>query len=209
VRALMNAVTGRAQQANAGFTGTRQGTVTAYDPKTYSVKVQLQPTGEETGWIPLATTWVGNGYGLVAGPMLGAVISVEFDSGNASNGMAVGQFFNDVDRCPGPPSGQFWVIDSSGSSIKLTNDKKVTVTDGGGSTVVMNGDGTGTLNFASGLTINAANTQVNGDLQVSGSIKDQNGAKDTVQKIRDVFDAHVHNGVQTGSGSTNIPTTQL
>ena len=133
MRELMNAVTGRAQQANAGFTGTRQGTVTAYDPKTYSVKVQLQPTGEETGWIPLATTWVGNGYGLVAGPMLGAVVSVEFDSGNASNGMAVGQFFNDVDRCPGPPSGQFWVIDSTGSSIKLTNDKKVTVTDGGAS----------------------------------------------------------------------------
>ncbi|WP_255562096.1 phage baseplate assembly protein V [Rahnella sp. PD12R] len=205
----MNAVTGRAQQANAGFSGTRQGIVTAYDPESYSVKVALQPTENETGWIPLATIWAGNGFGIVAGPVIGAVIEVEFDSGMVGVGMAVGQFFNDVDRCPGPPSGQFWVIDSSGSSIKLTNDKKVTVTDGGGSTVVMNGDGTGTMNFASGLTINASTTQVNGNLQVSGSIKDQNGAKDTVQKIRDVFDAHVHNGVQTGSGSTNIPTTQL
>ncbi|MBV6817501.1 baseplate assembly protein [Rahnella sp. PD12R] len=209
MRELMNAVTGRAQQANAGFSGTRQGIVTAYDPESYSVKVALQPTENETGWIPLATIWAGNGFGIVAGPVIGAVIEVEFDSGMVGVGMAVGQFFNDVDRCPGPPSGQFWVIDSSGSSIKLTNDKKVTVTDGGGSTVVMNGDGTGTMNFASGLTINASTTQVNGNLQVSGSIKDQNGAKDTVQKIRDVFDAHVHNGVQTGSGSTNIPTTQL
>jgi len=208
VRALMNAVTGRAQQANAGFSGTRQGIVTAYDPENYSVKVQLQPTGDETGWVPLATMWAGNGFGVVAGPVIGTVIEVEFDSGLIGVGMAVGQFFNDVDRCPGPPSGQFWVIDSSGSSIKLTNDKKVTVTDGAGSTVVMNGNGTGTLNFAGGLTVNA-NTQINGDLQVSGSIKDQNGAKGTVQKIRDVFDDHVHNGVQTGSGSTNIPTTQL
>lgn len=208
MRALMNAVTGRAQQANAGFTGTRQGTVTAYDPKTYSVKVQLQPTGEETGWIPLATTWVGNGYGLVAGPMLGAVISVEFDSGNASNGMAVGQFFNDVDRCPGPPSGQFWVIDSSGSSIKLTNDKKVIVTDGSGSAVVMNGDGTGTLNFASGLTVNG-DTQINGKLQVSESIADQNGAKGILQKIRDVFNAHGHTGVQTGSGTSGTTNQSL
>jgi len=209
VRALLNQMSRQGQQAGAGVALTQQGVVTAYDPATYSVKVQLQPAGNETGWIPLATTWVGNGYGLVAGPMIGAVVSVEFDSGNASNGMAVGQFFNDVDRCPGPPSGQFWIIDPSGSSIKLTNDKKVTVTDGGGSTVVMNGDGTGTLNFAAGLTINAATTQMNGNLQVSGSIKDQNGAKDTVQKIRDVFDAHVHNGVQTGGGSTNIPTTQM
>lgn len=208
MRELMNAVTGRAQQANAGFSGTRQGIVTAYDPESYSVKVALQPTGNETGWIPLATIWAGNGFGIVAGPVIGAVIEVEFDSGMVGVGMAVGQFFNEVDRCPGPPSGQFWVIDSSGSSIKLTNDKKVTVTDGAGSTVVMNGNGTGTLNFAAGLTVNA-NTQINGDLQVSGSIKDQNGAKDTVQKIRDVFDNHVHNGVQTGSGSTNIPTTQL
>ncbi|WP_244370810.1 phage baseplate assembly protein V [Rahnella sp. ChDrAdgB13] len=205
----MNAIAGRSQQAGAGVSGTRQGTVTAYDPASYSVKVQLQPTGEETGWIPLATMWAGNGYGVVAGPAIGAVIEVEFDSGLMGAGMAVGQFFNDVDRSPAPPSGQFWVIDPSGSSFKLTNDGKVTITDGAGSTFVMNGDGTGTVNLASGLTINASITQINGDLKVSGSIKDQNGAKDTVQKIREVFDAHVHNGVQTGSGSTNIPTTQL
>lgn len=208
MRALMNAMAGRAQQANAGFSGTRQGIVTAYDPESYSVKVQLQPTGDETGWIPLATIWAGNGFGIVAGPVIGTVIEVEFDSGMIGVGMAVGQFFNDVDRCPGPPSGQCWVIDSTGASIKLTNDKKVTITDGSGSTIVMSGDGKGVMSFAAGLTINA-NTQINGNLQASGSIKDQNGAKDTVQKIREVFDAHVHNGVQTGDGSTNIPTTQM
>lgn len=208
MKALMNAIAGRSQQAGAGVSGTRQGTVTAYDPASYSVKVQLQPTGEETGWIPLATMWAGNGYGVVAGPAIGAVIEVEFDSGLMGAGMAVGQFFNDVDRSPGPPSGQFWVIDSSGSSIKLTNDKKVTVTDGSGSAVVMNGDGTGTLNFASGLTVNG-DTQINGKLQVSDSIADQNGAKGILQKIRDVFNAHGHTGVQTGSGTSGTTNQSL
>ena len=55
-----------ARQSEAGESGTRQGTVTAYDPDNYAVKVQLQPTGEETGWIPLSSPWVGNGWGLAA-----------------------------------------------------------------------------------------------------------------------------------------------
>ena len=50
---LNNLIAMRAQQAFAGFSGTRQGVITAYDPKEYAIKASLQPTGEETGWIPL------------------------------------------------------------------------------------------------------------------------------------------------------------
>lgn len=128
MRALLNQMSRQSQQSGAGFTGTRQGIVTAYDPTTYSVKVQLQPTGEETGWIPLSTAWVGNGWGMAAGPMLNAVVSVVPDSGNISNGMVVGQFYNDVDRSPGPPSGEFWVVHQSGSLLKFTNDGQVLIT---------------------------------------------------------------------------------
>lgn len=128
MRALLNQMARQSQQSGAGVSLTQQGVVTAYDPTTYSVKVQLQPAGNETGWIPLSTPWVGNGWGMAAGPMLGAVVSVEFDSGNASNGMSVGQFFNDVDRSPGPPSGEFWLLHQSGSLLKFTNDGQVLVT---------------------------------------------------------------------------------
>ena len=56
---LINALNMHAAYAQkSGFSSTRSGLVTAYDPSTYSVKVQLQPTGEETGWIPLETPWV-------------------------------------------------------------------------------------------------------------------------------------------------------
>lgn len=105
MRALLNAIAAQAQQSGAGQSGTRQGVITAYDPVNYAVKVQLQPTGEETGWIQLSSPWVGDGWGLAAGPMIGAAVEVEFDSGLMGAGMAAGQFFNDEDRCPGPPSG--------------------------------------------------------------------------------------------------------
>ena len=208
MRALLNAMAAASRQATAGESGTRQGVITAYDPDTYAVKVQLQPTGEETGWIPLSTPWAGNGWGMAAGPMVGAVVEVEFDSGLMGAGMAAGQFYNDEDRCPGPPSGEFWLVHKSGATIKLTNDKKVTVTDGAGSQVVMNGDGSGSLSFAKGLTI-TADTQINGNLTVSGSIADQNGSKGVIQKIRDLFNAHGHSGVQTGSGTTNTPNNSM
>jgi hypothetical protein len=50
VRALLNIMAATARQSEAGESGTREASVTAYDPDNYAVKVQLQPTGEETGW---------------------------------------------------------------------------------------------------------------------------------------------------------------
>ncbi len=125
MRALLNSIAGRAQQAGASFTGTREGIITSYDPTEYAIKVTLQPDGAETGWIPLDSPWVGNGWGMAAGPMIGASIKIDFDSGNISNGSGGGQHYNDVDRCPGPPSGEFWVVHESGSMVKFLNDGQV------------------------------------------------------------------------------------
>src|SRR5260363_12451 len=54
---LMNAFKSVAQQATQSRAATRHGIVTSYDPKTYAVKVQLQPEGVLTGWIPLKSAW--------------------------------------------------------------------------------------------------------------------------------------------------------
>ena len=74
---------------------------------------------------------MGNGWGLAAGPMIGAVIKVDFDAGQIGVGMASGQFYNDEDRCPAPPSGEFWLIHKSGSMLKFHNDGSVEVTAAG------------------------------------------------------------------------------
>lgn len=208
MKQLLNVMANRAAQSQAGFTGTRQGIITGYDAAEYCIKATLQPTGEETGWIPLATIWAGNGWGLCAGPMVGAEVEINFDSGLIGAGMASGQFYNNEDRCPGPPSGELWIVHQSGAFFKLLNSGAINIQDKTGSLVALNGDGTGIATFSGGLTINA-NTQINGDLTVSGSIKDQNGSKGTVQHIRDIYDSHDHGGVQTGSGNTATPNQPL
>lgn len=206
---LNNLIAMRAQQAFAGFSGTRQGVITAYDPKEYAIKASLQPTGEETGWIPLGTPWAGNGWGFAAGPMIGAEVQIDFDSGTIGVGMAGGQFYNNEDRSPGPPSGELWIVHQSGSMLKFLNSGAVVIQDKSGTVFSLNGNGTSTHTASNGMTINA-NMQNNGNFQSSGSVKDQNGAHGSLGDMRIKYNGHKHSGVQTGSGATNTtdsPTT--
>lgn len=186
----------------------RIGTVSAYDPNTFMVKVTLQPEAIESGWLQLGSPMVGNQYGVFCAPMIGDQVEVQFIDGDISSGVVSMRFFNDAARALTVQAGEMWIVHQSGSLIKLTNDGRVTVTDKAGSTATLNGDGTATVTASSGLTINA-NTQLNGNLIVSGSISDQNGTKGTVQKIRDSYDVHTHGGVQPGTGNTSTPSNTL
>ncbi|WP_337022558.1 MULTISPECIES: baseplate assembly protein [unclassified Pantoea] len=192
MRALLNIMAATARQSAAGDSGTRQGIVTAYDPDLYAVKIQLQPTGEETGWIPLSSPWVGNAWGMAAGPMIGAVAEVEFDSGLAGVGMAVGQFYNDEDRCPGPPSGEFWLIHQSGSLLKFLNSGDVL------------------LSAKKKLTYDApvhhftgGDVCVDANLKVVKDIFDNNGRYGAIQRIRTVYNGHIH--LEKGQGNFTDP----
>lgn len=198
MRALLNAMAAQAQQSGAGQSGTRQGVITAYDPVNYAVKVQLQPTGEETGWIQLSSPWVGDGWGLAAGPMIGAAVEVEFDSGLMGAGMAAGQFFNDEDRCPGPPSGEFWLIHKSGSMLKFLNTGEVQV----GSAVKITYD-------APAHHFTGGDVLIDENLKVVKDITDSNGLYGTVQKIRLTYNGHTHPENGDGGGTTSKPNQQL
>lgn len=198
MRALLNAMAANAQQTTAGDSGTRQGVISAYDPANYAVKVQLQPTGEETGWIPLSSPWVGSGWGVAAGPMIGAVVEVGFDSGLMGAGMAAGQFFNDVDRSPGPPSGEFWLIHKSGSLLKFLNSGEVL------------------LSSSTKITYDAPEHHFTGgdvtmdnNLLVVQDISDNNGTNGTVQKVRTTYNGHTHPENGDGGGTTSKPNQQL
>jgi phage baseplate assembly protein gpV len=56
---------------------------------------------------------------------------------------------------------------------------------------------TATVNASGGATVNA-NTQVNGNLIVSGDISDKNGASGTLQHVRDNYNVHTHTDPQGG-----------
>ncbi|MHB1023329.1 MAG: hypothetical protein ACYC0Z_13060 [Acidobacteriaceae bacterium] len=183
------------------FASTKYGIVSAYNPNDYTVKAVIQPLGIETGFIPLAAAWVGNNYGAVFGPNIGDSVRLDFVDGSYQAALVGGRFFNNQSRPPVVQAGQGAIIDSSGSYVKL------------------NGDGTITLGASTGITSTTpllkqvGNLEVDGDVTVTQNIvatldiSDQNGAKGTMQHIRDNYDTHTHPDAQ--GGNTGTPSNSL
>jgi Phage protein Gp138 N-terminal domain len=105
------------------------------------------------------------GIAIIADRDISNVISTKKQSGpgtgrkmDLADGMYIGGILNGVPT-------QYVQLNAQGISIKST--AVITVTDGAGSVVVMGNDGTGTMTFPSGLTVNA-NIQVNGAVVATG-----------------------------------------
>lgn len=177
--ALWNEMARHAEDAAGRLATSRYGVVTSYDPDTHAAKVILQPSGIETGFLPIKSAWVGNGWGLFSPPSIGDQVGVSFQEGSLEAGFITGGFYSDVDRPLPAPSGEFWLVHQGGASLKFTNDGKVTLTA-------------------------PAKLFVVGDLDVSGDITDQTvgGNTVTLAALRADYNAHTHPDVQAGSGST-------
>ena len=119
----------KAQGANQDqASGTpRFGIVTSVDPTTATARVTLQPEGVLTGWLPLLTPWVGNGWGLICPPSLGTQVLVLPQEGDAEHGLIIGASWSTQTTAPAAPSGEFWLVHQSGSYLKLQNDGTVQV----------------------------------------------------------------------------------
>jgi phage baseplate assembly protein V len=162
----------------------KAGIVSSYNPDSYTARVLLQPEGLDTGWIPIASQWIGNGWGLMVPPTPGDQVEVVFSDGNLGNGVIVGRLFSDKQLPPKVDSGELWLVHQTGSAFKLTNDGKV----------LLHG-----------------NDEVAVDSTVGVHLGDTGGAlrKLIDERLKQVFDAHTHTGVQTGSGTSGPPTTPL
>ena len=183
---LQNAIRLQAMRAMSGQADTRVGLVTNFDPNIWAVRVALQPDGFLSGWLPVASPWIGNGWGLFAAPGLGDMVAVEFFGGDLEAGFVQGRMFNDLDRPLPVPAGELWIVHASGAFFKLLNSGAATLNDGHGASVTLNGNGTissaGTWNHAGTFT---ATTDVIG------------GGKSLAN--------HKHTGVQTGGGVSGPP----
>ena len=179
---------------------TRIGIVDGYDPAHYAVTVRLQPENAPTGWIPVTSPWVGNGWGLFAPPSPGNVVDVHFQEGGKEAAFACLRFFSTVTRPLAVPAGEFWLVHATGAFVKLTNDGKLSLQDASGASLVLDNNGTATLH---------ADLLVQGTITATGDISDRNGANGTVQNIRAVYDGHTHSGVVSGGATTAIPNQQL
>lgn len=199
---LSNVMRAQAALVGQGRAPGRLGVVSAYDPNTYSVKVQFPEDdagsgAPETGWIPLGALSVGNGWGILAPPVIGDQVKVEYQGGDRDAGVAALRLFDNQSPPPPVPAGEMWLLHKSGAFFKLTNDGKATFSDGHGASVALNGDG----------TITSAGTWThNGAMEVTQTMKvdGQTTLAGVTSNGHDVGSTHKHLN-SGGSGLGGVP----
>ncbi|AVA37651.1 phage baseplate assembly protein V [Cupriavidus metallidurans] len=126
-----------AQLAQAGRAESVVGIVTSYDPGNAAARVRIQPVDPDfpdrslTGWLPVISPWVGNGWGLDAPVSPGDQVEVKFFGGEIENGYVAGRLFSDQQRPTGAKSGEFFLTHASGSKLQFHNDGTVTLVSAG------------------------------------------------------------------------------
>jgi phage baseplate assembly protein gpV len=124
---LRNHMRQEAQRAMADVATPRAGVVTNYDPTRYCARVMLQPEGILTGYLPITSMWVGNGWGMFSPPSIGEVVDVHFHQGGKEAAYIVGRFYSAQTKPVPVASGEFWLVHQTGGTLTLANDGSVTV----------------------------------------------------------------------------------
>jgi uncharacterized protein involved in type VI secretion and phage assembly len=189
---LLNQMRLQAELTQGSVAQTRTGLVDSYDPGSYSCKVNLQPDNTLTGWLPILSPWVGNGWGMFAPPTIGDLVEVPFLEGDINAGVIALRFFNDADRPLPCPAGEFWLQHKSGAYLKFTNDGKFTVNS------QLEIDATApTINITAATAVNVVAPAVNigaAGQALHGIVTDAMTA---------LFNSHTHNDPQ--GGATGVP----
>lgn len=173
---LLNTLRAASQQAAQTTATTRQGVVTNYDPDAYAIRVMLQPDNILTGWLPLKSPWVGNGWGLFCPPGIGDLVEIDYQEGAVGAGSVGWRFYNDDDRPLPCPSGEFWLVHQSGSLLKFHNDGGVELVTAGDLRETVNGDyhltveGNATTEVKGRQTTTAQDIDFNGAIGLNGPI---------------------------------------
>jgi len=127
VNILFNAIKAQANLLDAQQGAPRFGIVTSVDTTKMMARVNLQPEGVLTGWLPLLTAWTGAGWGMICPPVPGSQVFIVPHEGNSGDGVIVGGAFSNLQRAPVVPVGEFWLVHQSGSSLKLSNDGTIRI----------------------------------------------------------------------------------
>ncbi len=163
----------------------RWGIVQSVNPAKMLAKVTLQPENVLTDWLPILSSTVGNGWGIVHPPAAGTQVLCLPDAGDHENYVILGATWSSAGPPPAAAQGELWLVHSSGAKIALTSDGKITLTDAGGAVVGLTNDG---------------NVSVTGNLHVSGAVVAGFGGGDAVS-----LQTHKH-GTGTAAAGTSAPT---
>lgn len=205
----------------------RHGLVTSYDPKTYLAKVAFQPEGHESGWLPVETGHIGNGYGIAIGLQTGSgqgnqqqnsqggqqsnnqgdQVIVRYQEGDFESGKIVQRVHSDQDKPPQVQSGEIviWTQfpgnqQNQGSQSQQTGNQQIWLKKDGTITIT---DG-----FGASLKFNGKNKGITIDDGGGGTItldgKGNITAKSTNNTIR--LDANKSLTIDSdNSVTTNAP----
>ena len=124
---LLNALKAGAAAQDSAVGQPRFGLVSSVDTARGIVRVTLQPEGMLTGWLPLATAWVGPGWGLACPPAPGDQVLVLPEGGAGQPGAVIARTWSTQAPPPAAPVGEFWLVHRSGSFLKLSNDGTVQI----------------------------------------------------------------------------------
>lgn len=200
---LLNMMRLQAQMAGNGRAAVRLGIVSSYDPASYCAKVRIQPEDTETGWLPVVSPWIGNGWGLFAPPSVGNLVEVQFQEDAAEAGFICQRFYNDTDRPLSVVPGEFWLVHQSGSFAKLTNDGKLLINGNleiDATAPTINITATGNVNVTAGSTATVKAPSI--ILKNAGTAL----KKLCTDAFMSLYNVHTHPDAQ--GGTTGVPDQQ-
>ena len=168
---LENIMLGVVERWAAGRYTERHGIVTSYDPKNYLAKVTFQPEGQESGWLPIETGHIGEGYGIVIGLQQGGVnaqgqggqagsqqnnqgdqVVVRYQEGDFESGKIVQRVHSDQDTPPQAQSGEIIIWTKFQKSGGQSPDAAQGGQGGEGQKIYLKNDGSITVTDGNGAT---------------------------------------------------------
>lgn len=161
----------------AGRYTERHALVTSYDPKNYLAKVTFQPEGQESGWLPIETGHVGQGYGITIGLQPGSgsgfkgqqsgdgagtnsgqgadgdQVVVRYQEGDIESGKIVQRVHSDQDKAPQAESGEIIIWAKFKKDSNAGPDAAGDGQGGDGQQISFKKDGSLTFTDGNGATI--------------------------------------------------------
>jgi hypothetical protein len=190
-----------AHQAAALSAAPRFAIVDSYDPTTYRAKIVLAPSADGmtplTGYLPVLTGFMGNGWGVVTPLQKGDQVIVVFVQNHPDQGVILGRIFDQPHVPPlradgqAATGGEIIFVHASGSSLQITNDQKVLV------------NGSVEIDLAAPTVNITATTAVN----VTAPTINVGSSGESLQVLmtqaaQNLLAGHTHSGVATGGGNT-------
>jgi uncharacterized protein involved in type VI secretion and phage assembly len=124
---LTNAIKTHSASLDQASGQAKFGIVTSVNSQTATARVTIQPDGVLSGWLPILSQWIGNGWGMVCPLDPGDQVLVVPQEGDVEQGVIVGRAFSVNQTPPQAPSDEFWMVHKSGSYLKLCNDGTIRI----------------------------------------------------------------------------------